>query len=225
MSPKCWQNISNINIYIFNLQIFSHCFQHISNANVNVNSPTLHQRSHRNPSTDIYPPSFGRIYQISIFILKLQIFTNYWQHISNTNVYITKFLFPPAWRAHRNLSTDICPPSVSRIYPIFIYIDIGYIWMLNLQIFPNCWQHIQYKCIFPPAGRLKGTQKLFNWHIHPNCWQNISIYNINLYIQLTNVPAYMFFIICIFFMFYMWTPGNIIFDVLGHRKAHISPFL
>ena len=98
---------------------------------------------------------------------------------------------------------------------------IGYIWMLNLQIFTNCWQHIQYKCIFPPAGRLKGKQKLFN------CWQNISIYNINLYIQLTNVPAYiyMFFIICIFFMFYMWTPGNIIFDVLGYQKAHISTFL
>ena len=195
--PQVFGRIYPISIYIFNLQIFSHCFQHISNANVNVNSPTLHQRSHRNPSTDIYPPSFGRIYPISISILKLQIFTNYWQHISNTNVYITKFLFPRAWRAHRNLSTDICPPSVSRIYPISIYIDIGYI----LDIY-ECWTY-KYSQI---VGSIFNTNVYFPqqgaWRAHRNSSTDIypptvgRIYPYTISIYIFNLLMFLHIYIC-----------------------------
>ena len=47
-----------------------------------------------------------------------------WQHISNTNIYITKctFPYPAPQRAHRKPPTDIYPPNVGRIYPIQIYI-------------------------------------------------------------------------------------------------------
>ena len=85
-------------------------------------------------------------------------------YISNTNVYITKFLFPPAWRANRNLSTDICPPSVSRIYLISIYIEIGYI----LDIY-ECWTYKYSQIVgsifntnvyFPQQGAWRHTETL-----------------------------------------------------------------
>ena len=78
ISPKCWQNISNTNIFIL--------LTHVSQPSA--------RRAHRHPPTVIYPPIVGRIYPIQIYIFSWHIFPNCWQCISNINVYSSKFTFP-----------------------------------------------------------------------------------------------------------------------------------
>ena len=53
ISPKCWQNISNTNIFIL--------LTHVSQPSA--------RRAHRHLSTVIYPPIVGRIYPIQIYLL------------------------------------------------------------------------------------------------------------------------------------------------------------
>ena len=60
ISPKCWQNISNTNIFIL--------LTHVSQPSA--------RRAHRHPPTVIYPPNVGRKYPIQIYLFN-------W-HICNT---------------------------------------------------------------------------------------------------------------------------------------------
>ena len=75
-SPKCWHDISNINIYIqltyapqtvctiYPIQIY---------VFINVHSQPCVRRAYRNPPTYSHPPSVGMIYPISTNINKLRV--------------------------------------------------------------------------------------------------------------------------------------------------------
>ena len=77
----------------------------------------------------------------------------------------------------RNPPTDIYPPIVGRIYPIPVY-------EFNWHVFPKCWQlisntNIKIKNIYikEPCAQTANTHPLmynFNWIIFPTCWQFIS---------------------------------------------------
>ena len=66
----------------------------------------------------------GQLGHVAMYKINWHLFPKCWQHISNTNIYITKctFPYPAPQRAHRKPPTDIYPPNVGRIYPIQIYI-------------------------------------------------------------------------------------------------------
>ena len=57
ISPKCWQNISNTNIFI--------PLTHVSQPSA--------RRAHRHPPTVIYPPNVGRKYPIQIYLFNWHI--------------------------------------------------------------------------------------------------------------------------------------------------------
>ena len=57
ISPKCWQNISNTNIFIL--------LTHVSQPSA--------RRAHRHPPTVIYPPNVGRKYPIQIYLFNWHI--------------------------------------------------------------------------------------------------------------------------------------------------------
>ena len=144
-------------------------------------------------------------------------------------MYILQNFYFPQPEGHTETFQLTYVPQVLAEYIQYQYIlilDIYWIYMnVELTNISKLLAAYSIQMYISPSRAPEGHTETLQLTYIPQLLQNISIYNINLYIQLTNVPAYMFFIICIFLMFYMWTHGNIIFDVLGHRKAHISPFL
>ena len=126
-------------------------------------------------------------------LFHLQIFPNFGHNISNTNLYVTKCIFPHLRPKGAQTTSNLhITPSVGMIYPILAYI-------FDLQIFQNCGQNISNtnlyvkKCIFPtpaPEGCTDNLQLtyitpsvgriyliptyIFNLQIYPNVGQNIS---------------------------------------------------
>ena len=128
------------------------------------------------------------------------VFPKSWQILSITNIYIYIKIIPPILRPkgeQKPSNWHMSPKCWQNISNINIYIQLTNI----LTLFPAYIQ-CKCKCQFPnPTPEV--PQKPFNWHISPNCCQNISIYNINLYIQLTNVPAYMYNILFVYAFHYL----------------------
>ena len=70
-SPKCWHDISNINIYIqltYTPQMVGSIYPIQIYIFINVHSQPCARRAHRNPPTYSHPPSAGMIYPISTYI-------------------------------------------------------------------------------------------------------------------------------------------------------------
>merc|ERR1712110_1094073 len=66
-SPKCWHDISNINIYlqlIYTPQMVGSIYLIQIYFFINVHSQHCAQRAYRNPTTYSHPPSVGMIYPI-----------------------------------------------------------------------------------------------------------------------------------------------------------------
>ena len=75
-SPKCWHDISNINIYIqltYTPQMVGSIYPIQIYIFINVHSQPCARRAHRNPPTYSHPPSVGMIYPISTNINKLRV--------------------------------------------------------------------------------------------------------------------------------------------------------
>ena len=145
--PKSWQTLSITNIYI------SNSFPQ-----------SCARRAHRNPPTDMCPPSV-------------------WQNISNINIYIQltniltlfpayiqckckcQFPNPTPEVAQKPFNWHISPKFWKNISNINIYIEVTNIYKLLAA-------YIQYKCIYYKifiSPSLNGTQKPFNWHMSPKC--------------------------------------------------------
>merc|ERR1711863_191548 len=130
-SPKCWHDISNINIYIqltYTPQMVGSIYPIQIYIFINVHAHPCARRAHRNPPTYSHPPSVGMIYPISTYIYfhkctlqtlcpkgtqkpsNLQSSPKCWHDISNINIYI---------------QLTYTPQIIGSIYPIQIYIFIN----------------------------------------------------------------------------------------------------
>ena len=75
-SPKCWHDISNINIYlqlIYTPQMVGSIYPIQIYFFINVHSKPCARRAHRNPPIYSHPPSVGMIYPISTYIFNWHI--------------------------------------------------------------------------------------------------------------------------------------------------------
>ncbi len=171
ISPKCWQNISNTNIFIL--------LTHVSQPSA--------RRAHRHLSTVIYPPIVGMVYQISTYIFNCHIPTKLLaSYIQYKHIFLKMLIPQPCalkgTQKPSNLhSSSKCWHDISNINTY-----------IQLNIFPKLLAaYIQYNWLFYrnvhfPTLCPKGTKKPSNLHLSPNCWHGIS--NINIYIQLNYTP-------------------------------------
>ena len=88
-------------------------------------------------------------------------FSKFWQHISNTNIYRYIHIY-----ILQNVHSLTLRPKGAQ-QPS------------NWHIFPKCWQHISNANIYITKCTFLGAQKPSNWHISLNCWYDI--YNTNIY--------------------------------------------